>query len=327
MTLTAGDLEALWSRLGLAGRGRRRFVTLRIDDTGLLDAHAALRTADDSPCLLFEMAPEAVSRGVEFEVGGMRCAQSAVEEGLALVLSLEDADKRDLFATVCADVVSHTASEHAASPMRAVVSRLDAWRLFLRSAGEGMTRSETIGLIGELHVLRSLLTNEPSLLAAWRAPEDGVHDFEHLGHSLEVKTTLGSGSRVTISNLDQLDDVGLERLSLVHVRLYETPQGECVDDLIAAIADVLDNVDSRRCFSNALLQRGLSPDDQRARTGIRASVHQMHVHAVGAGFPRMLRRDVAPAIVDVSYTVELSHLGSTSEVWAATLDSFIKRRL
>lgn len=326
MNLAAGDLEALWNRLRSAGRGARRFVTLRIDGAEPLDAHAALRTADESPCLLFELSPGTATRNLEFEAGGMRCARSALEDGLCLVLSLEDDDKRDLFGTLCADVLVYAASEHATGWMEAVILRLEAWRAFLRSTGGNMTRSETIGLMGELHVLKALLEKKPSLLDTWRAPDDAIHDFEHLGLALEVKTTLGPGSRITIANLDQLDDAGLERLSLVHVRLYETPDGECLDDLTAAISSALSDAKSRRWFSSALLRRGLSPDDQRARAGIRAGVKQVHVHPVTQGFPRVLRGDVSSAIVDASYVIELSHFRSTAEPWAAVLDSFSTRR-
>lgn len=324
MTVTQADLASLWSRLAGAGGKQRRFVSLRVDGAGTLDVHAALRTADHSPCLLFD-ARDGLPEDVEFEVGGMRCARTATDTGQSLVLSLEDSGRRDLFATLAADVIGHAASMPDAKAQSAVLARLAAWRLFLRSIGDGMTRSEIVGLIGELRVLDDLLADEPSLLATWKAPDDGIHDFEHLGHALEVKATTGPGSRVTISRLDQLDDGGLDGLDLVHVRLYETPQGESVDDLVERVSAALPDAEARRQLSNALLRRGLSPDDRRARSGLRTSLQQIVAYRVDSGIPRIRREDVASAILDVSYVLDLSQLGSAAEPWLSVKTLFARR--
>lgn len=324
MSVTATNLHALWARLAGAGAGQRRFISLRIDGAGILDVHAALRTADHSPCILFDMR-DGLAVDIEFEVGGMRCTRIATDTGQSLVLSLEDASRRDLFATLGADVIGYAANECGAHALPAVLTRLDAWRLFLRSLRDGMSRSEIIGLMGELRILHDLLAENAGLLPAWKAPDDGIHDFEHLGHALEVKATVGPGSRVTISQLDQLDDSGLDRLDLVHVRLYETPQGECVDDLVERISAVLPDVEAKRQFSNALLRRGLSPDDRRARSGFRMSLQQTAAYHVELGIPRILRGDVPSAIIDVSYMLDLGQLSSAAEPWSSVRTSLAQR--
>lgn len=324
MTVTQADLASLWSRLAGAGAGQRRFVSLRVDGVGTLDVHAALRSADHSPCLLFD-AHDGLPDDIEFEVGGMRCARTATDAGQSLVLSLEDSGRRDLFATLGADVIEYAANVPGSKALPAVLTRLDAWRLFLRSIGDSMTRSEIIGLIGELRVLDHLLAVDPSLLATWKAPDDGIHDFEHLGHALEVKATTGPGSRVTISRLDQFDERGLDRLDLVHVRLYETPQGESVDDLIERISASLPDAETKRQFSNALLRRGLSPDDRRARSGFRTSLQHMISYHVDTGVPRIRRADVPPPILDVSYVLDLGQLGSAVEPWPSVMTSLARR--
>jgi hypothetical protein len=324
VSVTPADLGALWVRLAEAGTGQLRFVSLRIKGTGLLDVHAALRTADNSPCLLFDTR-ENLSADIEFEVGGMRCTRVPTDAGQSLVLSLEDASRRDLFAALGTDVIGYAANESGAGALPAVLTRLNAWRLFLRSTSDGMSRSEIIGLIGELRILHDLLVEDAALLSAWRAPDDGIHDFEHFGHALEVKATVGPGAHVTISRLDQLDDCGLDRLDLVHVRLYETPQGECVDDLVERISAMLLDGEARRQFSNALLRRGLSPDDRRARSGLRTSQHQAVAYRVEAGAPRILRGNVPPAITDVSYVLDLGQLTSSAALWPSVRTSLAQR--
>ncbi|UVK55378.1 PD-(D/E)XK motif protein [Mesorhizobium sp. AR02] len=325
MTASPTDLDALWSRLAASGAGQRRFVSLRVDGAGALDVHAAIRCVDRSPCLLFDLPNPASVGDVEFEVGGMRCARGATDDGQSIVLSLEDGARRDLFATLAADLIAHAADVPAKASLGSVMVRLDAWRLFLRSVAGGLGRNEIVGLIGELRVLRELVEADCNLLSTWQAPDDGIHDFENRGHALEVKATLGAGSRVIISRLDQLDDAGLEMLHLVHLRLYETPQGESIDDIAMAIADQLPDDQMRRLLENALLRRGLSPDDRRARTGLRTALQQTAAYRIFGSFPRIVRADVPSAIPEVSYAVELAGAAEAVLTWPDVRSSFTDR--
>jgi len=325
MTASAMDLEVLWSRLAASGVGQRRFVSIRVDDAGPLDVHAAIRSVDRSPCILFDLPDPNGVGDLEFEVGGMRCARAATDGGQSIVLSLEDGARRDLFATLSADLIAHATDVPVEAALGSVLVRLDAWRLFLRSVAGGMRRREIVGLIGELRILRELAEEAGGLLSTWQAPDDGIHDFENRGHALEVKTTLGAGSRVMISRLDQLDDAGLERLHLVHVRLFETPEGETVQDIVDAIAAHLPDDQSRRLLENALLRRGLSPDDRRARTGLRTARQQTAAYAVTEAFPRIIRSAVPPAIPEVSYAVELAGLAELASAWPDVRAAFIDR--
>jgi len=325
MTASATDLEVFWSRLAASGAGLRRFVSIRIDDAGPLDVHAAIRSVDRSPCILFDLPDPNGIGELEFEVGGMRCARAAVDGGQSIVLSLEDGARRDLFATLAADLIAHAADVPVKAALGSVLVRLDAWRLFLRSVAGGMRRREIIGLIGELRVLRELVEATPGLLSSWQAPDDGIHDFENHGHALEVKATLGAGSRVMISRVDQLDDAGLEKLHLVHVRLYETAEGESIQDIAESIAGHLADDQMRRVLENALLRRGLSPDDRRARTGLRTALQQTAAYRVTEAFPRIIRSDVPPAIPEVSYAVELAGLVELASPWPDVRTAFIDR--
>lgn len=325
MSVMAADLELVWARLAAGGTPKRQFVSVRIDPANHLDVHVALRALDTAPCLLFDLPDPSSVGDAEFEVGGMRFFRAAAAGGQCMVLSLEEPAHRELFATVCADVLSFAGADTAADGLKLVLARLDAWRLFLRSLAGGMSRSEIIGLIGELCVMKMIVERRPSLVATWRAPDDAVHDFENAGQALEVKTTLGAGSRVRISTLDQLDQAGLDQLCLLHVRLFETPLGERVDDLIDAISSRLETEASRRDFSNALLRRGLRPDDTAARSGLRTSLQQITAYAVTEAFPRLNRSDVPAGIVEASYAIELGPLQSFASPWSDGCATYCNR--
>jgi hypothetical protein len=107
----------------------------------------------------------------------MRLAHVAGDDGSLLVLSLEDPARADLFTTVCADAVQTAADVQRTEALESFLARLDAWRRFLRERRTGLTQNETVGLMGELVVLRHLLLANPQLLSTWCSPEDGTARF------------------------------------------------------------------------------------------------------------------------------------------------------
>lgn len=147
-------LRGAWTELALHSPQARRFRTRRLSADLRLDAHAGLRATDGAPCLVIEAAAPA---DAFFEVSGMRLYPAAGGESPLLVLSLEDPVGIDLFATVCADVLQAAAGAPQVEGLASFLARLHAWRHFLRERRSGLTRNETVGLMGELVVLRSLI--------------------------------------------------------------------------------------------------------------------------------------------------------------------------
>ena len=298
----ADALRGAWAELSRHPARTRQFRTRRLAPELPLDIYAALRAVDDAPCLL---VPTILPLSAFFEVGGMRLGSAAGEDGPLLVLSLEDLDRSDLFVTVCSDAVQAASVEGAADSLTVFLGRLDAWRRFLREHRTGLTRNEVVGLLGELLVFRRLVLASPSLQSAWVAPADGLHDFEQQGHALEVKTSLGVATSLRISTLDQLDDVGLRQLDLLHIRLVEAPSGLSLGSLIDEIEQALPSDAARRAFSNALLRRGLMPDDLGARAAPAVEQRSIAAFRVGPSFPRLTRGRVPGAIRDAEYELEL----------------------
>jgi len=315
-------LRGSWTELALHSPHARSFRTRRLSVELRLDAHAGLRATDDAPCLVIEAAAPADSF---FEVSGMRLYPAAGDESPLLVLSLEEPADIDLFATVCADALQAATGAPQVEGLAFFLARLRAWRYFLRERRSGLTRNEIVGLMGELVVLRRLIQEDARLLADWTAPDDGLHDFERAGHALEVKSTLGPAATLHISSLDQLDTSGLQRLDLLHVRLVETPEGECVGDVIQGIISCLTQDAARRDFDNALLRRGLMPDDIGARNSPRASVRTLTAFAVEKNFPRLIRASVPLAVTEAEYTVELRGIEAHSIEADTVLSAFAGR--
>ncbi len=312
-------LNSAWDELARVSPIARQYRSKALSAEDALEIRAAIRATDDAPCLILqtELPPDAL-----FELSGMRLTSVPAEAGSLLVLSLEDSRRRDLFATICADVVDAASGADRSTARAQFLARLDAWRQFLRELRASLSRPEVVGLIGELLVLQLIVSSRKSLLSSWKAPFDGLHDFHLDGHSLEVKTSLGPASLLSISRLDQLDTSGLRRLSLMHVRLVESPTGCSLQEIITSMHLALADDFDRREFENMLLRRGLLPGDESARNALRVQLRTMDTYEVIDGFPRLLRAGLPPTIAEASYSIEIRGIAPFALDTATMLDEF-----
>lgn len=313
-------LNEAWNELAQTPAVARQYRSRLISTNIVLEIRAAMRAVDDAPCLLLQTT---VSPDALFELGGMRLSQAPDVSGPLLVLSLEDGGRRDLFVTICADVVASALSANRDEALRQFLGRLNAWRQFLRDRRDRLSRPETVGLIGELIVLERLLALNPGCLRCWESPADGLHDFVSRGHALEIKAGLGPSPAVTISRLDQLDDSGLRRLDLLHVRLIESSAGRSLGDVIAAVNSLLPDAAARGVFENMLLSRGLLPVDEAARSDPKVQLRSIDAYTVTEEFPRLIRPMLPLAITDASYTLEVRALSPFGTECTAAFDTFL----
>ena len=321
MTTWLDRLNDAWNELAHTAPVARQYRSRLISTEVHLEVRAGMRALDNAPCLILQtpLSPEAL-----FELGGMRLSSVRDDDGPLLILSLEDSGRRDLFATICADVAGVAALAHQDDALDQFLARLDAWRQFLRDRSDGLSRHDTVGLIGELLVLERLLAINPHRLACWESPADGLQDFRAGGHALEAKASLGPATGIMISRLDQLDTSGLNRLDLLHVRLIEAPEGRCLRDIISTLNTVLPDDLTRHSFENALLRRGLLPDDGIARSTPRVQLRSIDAYSISDGFPRLVRSAIHPAVIEATYTLEVRAIAAFAEDTTAVLDAFIQ---
>jgi hypothetical protein len=304
-------------------RGDRLFRTRRFAQPARLDLRAGLRETDGAPCLV--VSPGAAGAAIaSFETGGLRLSRVADPGGVLLVLSLEEPARGDLFAAVCSDclrAVMRGEEEREDNLLSVFAARLLAWRAFLRDQTGALSRSEMIGIVGELLLLGQLLDIGADALGAWKAPDDGLHDFELAGDSIEVKTSLGGARQLHVSTLDQLDDAGLASLHVAHVRLIEVPDGEALADIADRIEAQLSGERARGAFRNALLRRGLAPGAD-GDVGPRVRLVGTDFYAVREGFPRLRRGEVALGIAEATYQLEVRTLTEFQADGEAVLSRF-----
>jgi hypothetical protein len=159
---------------------------------------------------------------------------------MSLVMRLLDDTQRDLFHTLCEDVV--LAAEQGQDLDDAVaraIRRTRRWSFLLRGGSQkGLSVEEQRGLVGELAFLAEIKTKlgAAAAIEAWKGPEGSPKDFEFPGLCVEVKARRGAAKPlVRISSEDQLADVDGTDLFL---RVYDVdssiaPEGQTLHDIVA----------------------------------------------------------------------------------------------
>lgn len=317
------DADALareWARVAERPEGERLFRSRRLPLSGPLGMLLGIRTPDGAWALLLNGLGASI-RLEAFETGGVRLTQVEDESGPLIALILEDPDEQRLFAMMCEDLIEVVEAQFSVGDaLDAFQSRLDAWRGFLRDR-RGMSRSEIIGLLGELVVLEVLAGRPGFRLASWRAPFDGLQDFETDGRALEVKTSVGPASQVTVSRLDQLDGTALEFLALVHVRLQEGQAGRTLQDIIAGIECLLQPAPERRLFRELLIRRGMPPEG--AIVSPRTLTVAIDAYLVDGAFPCLNHNHVPAAVLEARYDLSLRLLAAHATSVDGCFDAFL----
>jgi hypothetical protein len=273
-----------------------------------------IKGADGSPGLLLRgidplRVPEHLPRprGLAMEVN-LEAQQAQVR------IFLREHEDREVFLTLCLDVLSYSGDCATASDATAnVFRRVSHWHsLMTRGRSSTMTANEVRGLIGELLVLErlSVAIGFAAALKAWVAPDEHPQDFAFPDGLIEVKARLaGSRQVVHISSLAQLEPAGLP-LTLVVVELMGSEGGD---------AATLNQICARLVRGARLF--GPHMVDEIETALFKRGYVQLEAYDAGAyrligmtafecrdGFPRLVRSEVDQRIPDANYTLELSLL-------------------
>lgn len=282
-----------------------------------------VRNSEGAPGLLVrgidrDVVPSSLpkTRGISIQVGALETKEP---EARLFLLSPGD---RDVFLTLCRDVVKFSSGEgNARAATLAVFRRLDHWRALLsRARPQEMSPQEIRGLIGELCVLLHLTQSIgiASALSAWVAPEDHPQDFALASRLLEVKSRLaGSRQHVQISSLEQLESGKLPIfLLVVELAPSEADASFSLNDIVGKVLDkaVADSVGTRDRAERLLLLRGYTENDVYGAD--RYVVSGELAYLVEEGFPRLVRSTTDRRIHQASYVLDLTTLDAFARHWA-----------
>ncbi len=243
-------------------------------------------------------------KGMGFEVIQLPVPK---KETFHISLKLENREYRDVFTSLCADLANDLIDIDIEKREKALVAFLDRWtRFFERYGQKGLSPEKQRGLFGELFWFNKLIEKEfdyVAILNGWKGCEKGYHDFEIMGHVVEVKTTMTKEPRkVRISNERQLDDRGLISLHLFILTLIKAEKGgTSLPDLVELIMSFLSSVPSgQRKFEDKLKEAGYL-DIHAHLYRDTYSVKKEELFKIGDEFPRII--EIPDGLGDINYSL------------------------
>jgi len=196
-----------------------------------------------------------------------------------------------------------------------MVERLRRWRALLERDQAGFSRSELLGLIGELVTLERRLIPEfgvDTAVASWQGPFGTSHDFLLPGGArIEVKTIGWQDDHVRISSLSQLDlEAGPLTLAVVRVQIVAQGANDAIsaplliERLRAALSTSIEAADS---FEEALAAFGWHEHPRHHEVAV--TIVRIDAHEVGDNFPRLTASMVPTGVSEVTYHALLPRAG------------------
>ncbi len=307
-----------WEAILAEGRSEPGWHTRRVRHGSVCDISAAVRAQDRTEAVLFETASRSVPLGADVpECVGFEVRVETVIPGpggrVCICLTLRDRRYREVFATLCEDVVGVVSgADTETRAMKLLFGRLHTWERFISRFGpDRLSDERQIGLFAELRFLRDEIV--PLLSAAtavrcWRGPYLEAHDFRFRAAGVEAKATASRNPvSFPVANLDQLDPGALEALIVVHARIdVDSGTGDTLPQVVADLRDVLSASDPGAAsdLDVSLIEAGYL-DVHAAHYDRLLRVQEALWLEVREGFPRLTRGTVPFGVGAASYSVAL----------------------
>ena len=222
----------------------------------------------------------------------------------------------EIFSAMAADILSSLSELHDAEGdqlLQCFLSRISAWQYFMERGGAPILSHEAeVGLYGELLILEELLDlalPAAFVVAAWRGPFGGLHDFRLGTGAIEVKSSLvANGFAAWIGSMDQLDATTINPLVLAAVRLALDASGRTLPELASRVSQKLSpRAAALQAFGALVIRAGLLEIhiDHYTRRFEHAGTR---LFPVTSTFPRLIRSDVPAEITRVQYEMDLDRV-------------------
>jgi hypothetical protein len=245
-----------------------------------------------------------------------------------LAITRQPSANLEIFSAMLDDIVmvlersGRTELEHIAG----VIDRISSWQRFMSREDDGILNAEAeLGLLGELQVLRSLITAGISAADAvhwWQGPTDSLHDFICPLGDIEVKSSTRGGSfSANVAPLDQLDESLVQSLYLAAVQFSLSASGLRLPQHIDSIRFLLGaNQEVIAALEGKLLAAGyhqaLAPRYKRQFSYLLTSFYE-----VNGEFPRLSKGSVRAGVIDAQYRIEID----STQFKTMPLDEILQR--
>jgi hypothetical protein len=295
--------EHIWNELRVQPE---RPVFRRVDEIHQSDLYLGIDTKE-APVLML-LSPKAVERLPHLRA--LEITQNIRHDGrFALLITLRNADLFHLFQYVCNDLIeSSRGLTNLGQESMFVVHRLEKWRRLLEGGGRGLSRSELMGLVGELLFLKRLIraVGCSAAVDGWLGPSGAPQDFQNGGQLYEIKACAVGSHQVAINSLEQLNTGATPAHLIVFFVGTSTPDQEGAftpNSLVRSVRDTL--ADSPAASSFELKLAGLGFDEQQPECDSPLVVENTRAFALVHSFPRLIPGSVPAAISSATYCLDL----------------------
>jgi len=237
------------------------------------------------------------------------------ENSRLLIIELLHPDSRDIFATLCENLIQSVICLNTEQKViHTVVNQLEKWKtLFEKSSSSGLTPLEQQGLYGELHFLQKILSKPDTVscdvLHTWVGVDKALRDFQDNNWAVEVKTTsTNNPQKVTINGERQLDDTLLENLFLFHLSVeISNGNGQTLCQKVTAIREMLENdAPALSLFNAKLFEAGYLDGHALFYQNRFYQIRNENYYKVEKNFPRIRENELRGGVSDVKYSIILA---------------------
>lgn len=232
----------------------------------------------------------------------------------ATSLTLISREQEDVFVTMCVDLIGFSGDEtNRKQSLLKVLKRYAAWHKLLQHNNSALLGSAAQkGLIGELLYLKEKVEKGMGPLDAivgWVGPDGADQDFVYDDGWHEIKTTGASSSGITISSVEQLDNV--EKGELIINRIDKCAPAQAgaftlyglVHQIINTIRSYPDALDT---FIIKLATAGYI--DMKEYDQQKFVFASRQIFDVNESFPRIRRKDLPVEIMNTTYVLSIPSL-------------------
>lgn len=317
--MTTLDIEQKWADLEKNNQDPG-YWRIRIIPDDICEFFLAVEKPSNRRVFLMEVKAWAIMPGMEFPKSkGFEVDLETIVPGhggkVRIALIIRENRYKDIFTVLVHDIIRYvTAKLNQKEAVNEYVARLTRWQTFLKnSSPEGLGENEQTGLYGELWFIRHILLDnigKGSLIKYWTGPQGTDQDFQFERSAVEVKsTTSGSHERLRISNVRQLDGVGIKTLILCHISLDARLGGvQSLPEIIKEVREILELKDPCETakFNESLFEAGYLDIHEKLYCKRKYEVRRTHYFSVEGDFPRIIEKNLLPGVGDVNYSIELS---------------------
>jgi hypothetical protein len=229
-----------------------------------------------------------------------------------LYLILNSKEEWEIFYTLCLDLIEAAKRCNGEElVIGAIEKRLVKWQRMLKDDSyKNFTIEKQMGLFAELICLKNIIAPEMGIKQAinsWVGPDFDKQDFLIDDAVIEVKAyRTTKGERVQISSLQQLESPK-DPIYLIANGLTNTENGLSVRDMADSIINMLaEDEETIELFDQKLNDYGYISRFIEKQHLYGFILDDQKVYKVTDLFPKIVRGDIKPQILDVKYTIDLS---------------------